>query len=350
VCAALLSYDSEIAIYERGTFVAHLTPSLIERLLRSPETFHVRLCRISGGRLAVLERLGRALLGGDKTERKTVLEIVRHIIKFVAALPEYVRNTADLSAEAIRVRDALLGARDPAQLLFSELPIACGLPPFEAGARATPQAVDAFFDALRKHLGELETAYPNLLARIEQMVSHSFGNISIGPELRRDLRRRGGNIVALAAEPRLKSFVLRLADEGLDHQDWVVSLATHLASKPPANWSASDEHQFGVQLALAARKFRGIETLAVASAQGDHSLLRVAITKSGAAETERVVGLGTADLPSVEKARSRFQELAAEISKSVGSSDVVIAALALATQDLLIDADQAELRAIGEAS
>lgn len=350
VCAALLSYDAEIALYERGSFVAHLSPSLIERLLRSPETFHVRLCRVSGGRLAVLERLGRALLGGEKKERKTVLEIVRHIIKFVAAFPEYVRNTPDLSPEAVRVRDALRDARDPAQLLFSELPIACGLTPFEAGVRATPNSVDAFFDALRKNLGQLEAAYPNLLTRIEQMVSHAFGSSAVGSELRAELRRRAGNVIPLAAEPRVRSFLLRVIDEGLEHQDWVVSLGTHLASKPPANWAPSDEHQFGVQLALTARRFRGIESLVLGSAHGDDSLLRVAITKSGTAETERVVGLRAADVPKVDAARVRFQQLASEIAASFGSSELVIAALALATQQLLSEADNAELRAIGEAS
>lgn len=350
VCAALLSYDAEIALYERGTFVAQLSPSLIERLLRSPEDFQVRLCRISGGRLAVLERLGRALLGGEKKERKTVLEIVRHIIKFVAALPEYVRNTPELSTGAIAVRNALLGARDPAQLLFNELPTACGLPAFEAGARATPQSVDQFFDALRKNLGELEAAYPNLLIRMEQMVSHAFGDTSIGPDFRRELRRRGGNVIPLAAEARLKSFLLRVIDEGLEHQDWIVSLGTHLASKPPSSWALSDEHQFSVQLALMARRFRGIETLALSSTQSDHSLLRVAITKSGSAETERVVGLRAADISKVEDARLKFQRLASEIAASSDSTDVVIAALALATQDLLTEAEQAELRAIGEAS
>lgn len=350
VCAALLSYDSEIAIYENGSFVPQLSPSHIERLLRSPEGFHVRLCRISGGRLAVLERLGRALLGGDQKERKTVLEIVRHIMKFVSALPDYVRNTPELSTQALQIRNNLLVARDPAHLLFTELPVACGLTPFEAGVRAKPQAVDAFFDALRKHLGELETAYPNLLARIEQMVGTAFGDTTIGPELRNQLRRRAERVVALAAEPRLKAFLLRVADEALDHQDWVVSLGTHLASKPPNSWSSADEQQFSVQLALIARRFRSLESLAVAGLKDDHSLLRVAITKSGGAEQERVVGLRPADLTKVDGARLQFQQLASEIAASFGSVDLVIAALALATQDLLMAADRAEVSAIGEAS
>jgi hypothetical protein len=46
----------------------------------------------------------------------------------------------------------------------------------------------------------------------------------------------------------------------------------------------------------------------------------------------------------------RFQQLASEIAASVESSDLVIAALALATQELLTEAEQAELKAIGEAS
>jgi hypothetical protein len=129
-----------------------------------------------------------------------------------------------------------------------------------------------------------------------------------------------------------------------------VSLGTHLASKPPTSWTVSDEHQFTVQLALSARRFRGIESLALASAQGDHSLLRVAITQSGTPERERVVGVRSADIPKVDSARLRFQQLVLEITASFGSQDLVIAALALTTQELLAEADQAELRSIGEAS
>jgi hypothetical protein len=139
-------------------------------------------------------------------------------------------------------------------------------------------------------------------------------------------------------------------DEGLDHQDWIISIGTHLASKPPASWTVSDEHQFSVQVALTARRFRGIESLAIGSSQADHSLLRVAITAGGSAETERVVGIRTADISNVEEARVRFQHLASEIAASFESSDLVIAALALATQELLREADQAELKAIGAAS
>ena len=41
-----------------------------------------------------------------------------------AELPEYVRNTHRLSAEAIRVRTTILAAKDPVTFLFPELPIA----------------------------------------------------------------------------------------------------------------------------------------------------------------------------------------------------------------------------------
>jgi hypothetical protein len=55
-----------------------------------------------------------------------LLDVVKPLCVFVARLPEYVHHTKKLSAVAVACRDAILGARDPARLLFSDLPKACG--------------------------------------------------------------------------------------------------------------------------------------------------------------------------------------------------------------------------------
>ena len=46
--AALLYFDSEVALYERGNFLPKLTLPIFERLCRAPEAFTLQLCRIAG--------------------------------------------------------------------------------------------------------------------------------------------------------------------------------------------------------------------------------------------------------------------------------------------------------------
>ena len=61
VVAALIAYDQDVALYENGSFVPAWTPSLAERLLRSPLAFEVRQSRLDGARSAALQHLSAAL-------------------------------------------------------------------------------------------------------------------------------------------------------------------------------------------------------------------------------------------------------------------------------------------------
>ena len=68
VVAALLARDSRVAVYERGSFVPAWTPSHAERLIRPPDGFEVRQCRIGGQRREVCQASGRDAAPFDRTQ------------------------------------------------------------------------------------------------------------------------------------------------------------------------------------------------------------------------------------------------------------------------------------------
>ena len=132
VVAALLARTSRVAVYERGSFVPAWTPSHAERLLKSPDGFEVRQCRIDGHRREVIKRLAETLL--PSTARKSsLLGVVRGLVQFVAKLTPYARRTLRISDRARDIREALIRAREPAQLVFDDLPAACGCALFGSG-------------------------------------------------------------------------------------------------------------------------------------------------------------------------------------------------------------------------
>ena len=59
LCAVLLHYEAEIALYEDGSFVTDVSIAVFERLIRSPEKFELKRFRMSGirirGILAILD-------------------------------------------------------------------------------------------------------------------------------------------------------------------------------------------------------------------------------------------------------------------------------------------------------
>jgi hypothetical protein len=348
VCTALLCREAEVALYEQGSLVPELSAPVVERLLRWPERFEMRQVRIAGVRLEVFERLTRALLSGGKSE-KTLLDVVRGLVRFFATLPQFTKNTACLRTEVLRVRDALVRAREPGQLLFADLPAACGCEPFDSGPLRDEGHIEQFVGTLRQSLAALQDAYPQLLSSLELGIAEAFGVSGRGATLRKSLRDRARRVLPFTVEPALRAFLVRASDEGLDQDEWLVSLATHLTSKPPAVWIDRDRDQFGVELALVVRRFRSIEAIAVSdTGDGENSaeFVRVAVTRKGSTEHEAVVVVSNEEIQFVEQLRARIMAAVDAVPADISRNNL-IAALALATEDLLVN-EGAVLMGLGQ--
>ena len=338
VVAALLARDDDVAVYERGSFMPAWTPSHAERLLRSADGFEVRRCRIEGLRQSVFTRLAKMwpLSSGRKPE---LLDVVRGLVRFVATLTPYARRTLRISERARSIREVLVRAREPAQLVFDELPEACGCPPFDVDQAGAPQRVDDFVGTLEAGLGEIRNAYPALIERACAVLADDLSLPKTPADLAAELRRRAGHLEDVAVDPMLKSFVLRAADEALAPDDLIVSLLTQLASKPPHEWSDADEDYFQVRAAHVVRAFRTAESLMVVGdgADGGQGLLRLAVARRGHPERDRVLPLRPADEAQVAALRDRLLKAVRENGSKTAAyeSDQALAALALAAESLL---------------
>ena len=339
VLAALLAREDEIAIYEHGTFVPAWTPSHAERLLRSPRAYAVRLCRIGGLRRDVFDRLAKTLLSSSGAP--SLLDVVRGLVRFVAALPPYARLTQTISERSRNIRGALLRAREPAPLLFDDLPVACGCEPFDGGGETDRKRVTAFTGTLKEGLREIQEAYPGLLARCQSALARELGLPAAPAQLAAELTRRACRLTAIAVDPGLKSFVLRAADGTLEPDDLLISLLTQLANKPPAEWADADEDQFEIRLAQLARRFRNTEALLVdlpGVGESDNTLLRLAVARRGHAERERVLELRADDEQEIASVRAR-------VMKALNGDEPperVLAAFALIAEDLITASDDAD--------
>src|SRR5438132_1051711 len=82
---------------------------------------------------------------------------VRPLMRFLGCLRNYTRLTSNLPENAIRVREALLRARDPAALLFGQLPEACGCEPFGRDRYVSDDDAERFVRILKGSLKELQS-------------------------------------------------------------------------------------------------------------------------------------------------------------------------------------------------
>ncbi len=158
-----------------------------------------------------------------------------------------------------------------------------------------------------------------------------------------ELRQRAGRIRALAVEPALAQFVVRAADDRLGPDDLIASLLTHLADRPPHDWTDGDEERFSIRLAEVAHRFRTIEALVVdRCATTDAPLVRLAVTRPGRAQLERVLTLRPADHDRVAAAAERMLRTAAPGRGRRLSPDETLAALAVAAERLLAETTDRE--------
>lgn len=257
-----------------------------------------------------------------------------------ASLPEYSRNTRRVSAQTVAVREVLLRAKEPAPLLFRQLPSAVGLPQFEATNGQQTKEIAAFVDKLRQSLRELTSAYDRLMKDIAAKLAQSFGLSGELSVLRPALAMRASQLVGVPTETSLKAFLFRVADRELKDDEWLLSLSTLLGGKPPEHWHDTDvEHAFA-RLAATRRSFSAAEGLSFAMQRtpvaDDGFLLRMAVARPGHPEAEAVVSVPPERVAAVQAAADKVRRA---LSGSGLARTERVAALAAIAQELMRDED-----------
>lgn len=266
----LAARSRQTAVYEDSTYIHGLDGDGMQRLIKEPEHFELQRCAIEGVRLEVFDAIAGVFDLPVRTEPQ-VLDVVQPLMLFVSSVPEYCRNTKKLSAEAKAFRQALLTARDPAALIFEEIPAAAGIAPNQGKKLGVKIA------AL---VGEIQGSYDALLARLAVSITDAFDTTSDLVSFRSELNSRTKAIVKSLADTELRSFVLRLGDQDLEYRKWIESLANHLAKKSAVRWNDADEDVFDQRLNQLAKRMLRAE-----AAQAD-------VTRKGIdGDRERVVRL-----------------------------------------------------------
>jgi hypothetical protein len=284
----LATNHQRVALYEDGTFLPEVRGEVFLRLMKEPQFFHVQYCEIDGVRADVFSKLLRLLqIDPRDAERTDLIDLVRPLTIFISReVPEYSRKTNTLSATAVALRRALLDARDPVKLVFTMLPEACGLRAIGKEGLKDPEELAS---RLRRALHEIRIAYPTLIHRLEKAIFAAF-DIDERAGARKVIAARAAQLAAVLTEPVLKSFVIRVADAGLDDRGWVESIANLLTRKSCERWVDNDETEFHHQLEIAAGRFRRTELARIGTSNrlNGHAC-RIALTKSDGSEVGDLV-------------------------------------------------------------
>lgn len=292
--------EQHIAFYDRGVFMQEMKGLDILRFTKSPDSFEIQFCKVAGFRSEFFKKLLEVLethpeLGkhtaASKNGKENVLDVVRPLSLFVAELPKYTLKTGQLSKSTMAVRNALLNAKEPATLLFIDLPVACGFQ--ELNPETPADKLEYLVTALKNCISELHRAYLKLHERIFDSLKGFFDlpeslNIT---KVREELQKRSDKLLTEVKEVRLKGFCLQLNDSNLSDADWLELLGSFVVSIPPNKWQDIDEEKFVQELGVLVGKFLRVESIYFNKHKGhkNQSVFRLSITRPDGTEVEKII-------------------------------------------------------------
>ena len=214
------------------------------------------------------------------------------------------------------VRDVILNARDPAKLLFTDLPKACACDPIGADV-ASNKSVQLFVQRVKAALDELRASWPELQERLRRQLREAFDLADSFHQSRMVLAGRAQRILLTVTEPKLRAFCLRLMDDKLPESEWLESLGSFLALKPPSKWHDADEEVFNSELAQTAARFRHVESIvfALSKSSGDAIGIRLAMTKADGVEHVQVVHSTADEERQLREMEAQFAALLADAGR-----------------------------------
>jgi hypothetical protein len=307
----LLAHADDLSIYYDGTFVPVLGTEHFELFMRDSSKFSVKYFKITGVRAEYFKELENILNASVSSNgfvrNRSVLGIVRPLMKFMKSLPNFTMNTSGLSKSALALRKALQNASEPDRLLFVDIPLACGVKPVLADDKSNQVDVRAIRTNLLKTLRELQSTYDRVLDQCRDLLHKALAVRSDIGKLREDLRVRASYMVVQCIEPTLKRFLLALLDEQINEKSWVEAVLMVVADKPAESWNDEDLANFEVRLSDVARRFVNLEAVCKDFAQmpGEgFDAWRVTFSKQDGTEVHEMIWCDRAKLKSVEKISS----------------------------------------------
>lgn len=249
VISFLLVNRDEVFLYSEGTFQPEPTDAHFELLVRRPELFALSGMKISGTRAAVVKRLAAGL----RTERETVMHVVRRLYGMMRSLSKYAQETDSVTDRAKAFRQAFENASSPEVLLFRALPEIFGIGGVDA-ARLDPAQLDRYFDCLNGCLRELGGALPALVAGSRKKLLEALG-FDDSPEGWRLLYDRCCHLLARIGASDLVPFLQNVKNTD---GDWnrAAQVMAYVESAPMEKWGPLQISEFDRAVVGLAERFK----------------------------------------------------------------------------------------------
>ena len=233
--AFYLARSDKIALFVDEIFTPDFDEYAINRLYNNINVLSFRSVELGNLNKNIMSQIADITQTNIKElDAKSVLAIVKPLVKFVFDLSSYLKRTERLSDVTKKVRSTLLNAKDPVELLRKDLPIALGLEydPNIKSIKANnindyPMLLKESFDELNKK----KTSFDMDLKRVVE----SALEVSEGSLDKEQISNEAKYLLGKSGDYKLELFINVLSNLN-KHENWIHRLAELAADKPINNW------------------------------------------------------------------------------------------------------------------
>lgn len=318
ICYFLAVKSEELALYQENTFIPQFGTEEMEMMAKRPELFSLRHFAPTGIRKKVFQFYKRLLnaqpeITDASIRNASMVSVVGPLVQFANRLSPYARQTKSVSKHAQNVRNALLRAKEPIQLLFVELPEALGLEAFTNNSHVEDDKSGQFEGRLKDALKDLIEADDLLLQRVQRLVLESFGSDGELAFFRKDITRRVEPLITPCRDSDLKPVLIAMSKTQNDDRDWLSSIASAVMTRPLYAWRDSDVDEFPVAMGDVSTRFTAFEAVVkaqvgISEAQDGRKTRLVFLARPDGTQAKKIIRVDTRVQDRAEKTLQLVRE------------------------------------------
>ena len=327
---------NNVAVYQENEYVPDFTIQTIEKMLKRPDKFFVRLIKdnkkLNEITSVIIKELGLKELVNIRNA--STLSIVAPIVRSFNNLPDYSRKTKLISKDAQQLRNAVLMSREPEVLLFEKMPQAFGMNSFLKSKTVTEATVKDFTRKLEATLSEVTNSYPKLLKDIEKVLIDCLPtNIKEFNDIRAELKVISNRLSEVNIDKNLKPLFMYFQEDSYSREEWLAAIALATSGRPAITWDDEDFKNFKESYRLLFNKILRIESLYVEKrkAKEGYRAVRITTTDQLGNEDYKIVDINQEFESKLQNARNEVKSL---VDKNEFTYEELIAFL---TSDMVAD-------------
>jgi len=305
VWSVLIFHRDSVCLYYDGTYIRNWDIEIFDLSTKVPEKFSIRW--------VVAEKLAKTIVRGfssvllkdrPKGQKVGVNTVLYGLFDWYRTLPEYSRQTNDVSQEASNLRKAITSSADPIDLMFTAIPKSLGLEPFIHSETGDPRTrvSTARTGELTKRFGQaitdLSEAYTRLIYSMTEDMAKVFSCDADISEVKRAIRSTTTFLVDYIHDLQNKAFLNRaINDSELEGDKWLEALGAILTNQSPKYWSDHHVAEWKERLALLSLAVHDSERRRFAMQRNSHDKgsIRLLIESSEGPELERILNLNVSN-------------------------------------------------------